>query len=92
MVQRRAITGMDGLVWFAPDEATEYPERETARGPDAPPSSEGARWDHQALFRTKTGHWLLHMWSAREERWREVPAEVAADWLRKNRYEPVPAA
>ncbi len=93
MRQRRAITGINGLVWFDPDEATEYPEREAARGPDAAPHGEGRQWEHQVLFRTKTEHWLLHMWSGREERWREVPAEVAADWLRKNGYEAtVPAA
>jgi hypothetical protein len=93
MAQRRAITGINGLVWFDPDEATEYQERDAASGFDAAPRSEGPRWDHEALFRTQTKRWLLHMWSGGEERWREVSVDVAADWLRKNGYEAtVPAA
>jgi hypothetical protein len=88
MGQRRAIGGINGLIWFHPDEATEYPEREQRAGdPGAAPPGEESRWDHQTLFCTKTQHWLLHMWSGGDERWREVPVEAAVAWLRKNGYE-----
>lgn len=51
----------------------------------------GSQWEHQKLYRTASGRWVLHSWSQYQgstESWEEIDAAAAARWLVINGHEP----
>jgi hypothetical protein len=51
----------------------------------------GSQWNHEQLYRTKGGRWILHGWSQWQgstDSWAEITNETAARWLVRNECEP----
>ena len=49
-----------------------------------------SQWEHEALYRTKRGRWVLHWqsnWQGVPDRWWVISEEVAMRWLKKNNPE-----
>jgi len=75
--------------WFDPDAATRYSEGTRWNGNNNISLNTGSQWDHEALYRTVSGRWVLNSWSQREgsrERWYFVGPERAREWLLVNEY------
>jgi len=99
-VTRINVTDSDGHVvgWFDIDAATRYPEGtrwdghnnvSLAGGSRWGHLDTGSRWEHELLFRTAGGRWVVNHWS----RWQGVPEwyrfvtdEEAREWLIRCEY------
>jgi len=50
----------------------------------------GSQWEHEELYHTEKGAWVLKQWSNRQgsiTSWDEIDAQSAAKWLVKNGHE-----
>ena len=87
---------LDNGKWFDVDAATRFEEDTWWNGNNHISKATGTQWDHEALYRTASGTWILHWWSqwqGSEDRWTELTAEQASAWLIKNEhFEDVPEA
>lgn len=49
----------------------------------------GSQWDHEELWRSAGGRWVICWWSqweGRQDRWYFVDDDAARDWLLRNEY------
>lgn len=54
----------------------------------------GTQFEHEALYRTKKGLWVLHSWSqwqGSSESWDEISDSDAANWLSRNNHDMHPS-
>jgi hypothetical protein len=75
--------------WFDKDTAEEFCESTRFNGNNRISIATGSQWDHQSLYRTKKGEWILHNWSQRQgvsEDIRRIEEHLAFTWLIKNDY------
>lgn len=75
----RALEG-----YFDRDKATEYREATRWDGNNNISVTTGSQWEHQALYRTAGGRWVLRNWSqwqGTEETYQFVTPERAQEWL-----------
>lgn len=73
---------LDG--WFDPDKAEAYDESTTWNGNNHISDATGGQWEHEILYRTKSGRWVLHHWSQWQgtiPTYRFVTDEQAREWL-----------
>jgi hypothetical protein len=83
-MQRQAIS--DGR-WFDVDKAKKYSEDTWFDGSNHISCATGSQWEHEALYKTASGRWVLNHWSQRQgsaDCWAEISEEDAARWLIKN--------
>ena len=76
--------------WFDEDTATQYEESSTFNGHNFISDATGDQWEHQALYHTRSGTWILHSWSqwqGSRETYEVVSAHDAAAWLRSQGHE-----
>ena len=74
----------DAGKWFEKSEATEFSENTWWNGSNYISSATGSQWDHQELFYTRCGLWVLHCWSQYQniqESYHEIDQPHAVDWL-----------
>lgn len=86
-MKRQAI---EGGRWFDVDKAQKWEEDTHFDGSNKISCATGSQWDHEALYLTAAGAWVLNHWSNREGRgatWCMVDAEEAARWLIANSHE-----
>jgi len=83
------VTLTDGSgKWFDKGEAEEFQEKTSWDGRNYISKATGSQWDHQILYRTKGGKWILNsQWQGTRESWEEISNEEAARWLSVNEYE-----
>lgn len=77
--------------WFDLDAATKYEEGRRWDGSNHISLATGSQWDHECLYRTRSGRWVLHHWSQRQgsgDSWREIDDAAAAQWLVANEHDP----
>lgn len=92
-MHRIALTDGSGR-WFDLDAAERFDENTIWNGNNHISCATGSQWDHEVLYRTAGGRWVLHRWSQRQgtpPAWTEISNEAAAKWLVTNGYEPHPA-
>jgi len=81
--------------WFDVDKATVYDEATYHDGRNFISQATGSQWDHEELYRTRSGMWVLHSWSQWQgstDSYTQSSAEEAYDWLIRNDYhDQVPA-
>ena len=86
-----AVTG----TWFDRDRATKYEEDRDYDGSRWISRATGSQWNHEVLFRTASGRWILNEWSQygnRLEKYYEVSEATAHAWLLANDHaDAVPA-
>jgi hypothetical protein len=73
--------------WFDEAKAEEFKEATWWDGSNHISVATGSQWDHQVLYRTKGGRWVLHSWSqwqGRPETYRFITDAEAQTWLLKN--------
>ena len=82
---------IDGGGWFNPETAREYKEDTRWDGRNHISKNTGSQWDHEALYRTTKGAWVLHSWSqwaGSGESWERIDDDRAVEWLITNEEEP----
>ena len=82
---------LDNGKWFDLDSATAFAEEATFDGNNYISEATGSQWDHQELYRTKSGKWILHhwtQWQGSRDTWEEIDGNTAAKWLVKNDHDP----
>jgi hypothetical protein len=87
---RIALTDDSGR-WFDSKKAEKIDEGTYWNGSNHISHATGSQWEHEALYRTKGGVWILNHWSQYQgtrETYKEISNEEAASWLIKNGHEP----
>ena len=82
------ITLADGR-WFDRNAAQSWEEATRWDGRNHISCATGSQWEHERLYRTPGGIYVLHAWSQWQgstESYTEIPAERAARWLSKNAH------
>ena len=80
----------DGSEWFDIDKARQYREDTTFDGSNNISCATGSQWDHQALYLTASGRWVLNCWSqwaGTLDSWEEIDSESAVTWMIRNGHE-----
>ena len=88
-MRRQALTDGSGR-WFDLDTAERFDEGTVWDGRNRISLATGTQWDHETLYRTKSGRWIKHWWSQWQgtvDRWEEIPEAEAAAWLVRNGYD-----
>ena len=83
----KSIPMTDGSGWFDEDKAIVFNEDTWHDGRNHISTATGSQWDHEALYYTKSGNWVLNCWSNYQgtaESYGPVSAEDAAAWLIQN--------
>ena len=86
MKERIALTDGSGK-WFQRDKAQEWDEDTDWNGNNHISRATGSQWEHQRLYRTASGRWILHHWSQYQgtlETYEEIDDNTAARWLSVN--------
>ena len=81
--------------WFDSDKATVFKEGTRWNGNNHISLATGSQWEHEELFCTAGGAWVLHHWSqwqGSEPRYDQVDEAEAAAWLRRNEHHEVAAS
>jgi hypothetical protein len=91
----RRITLTDGSGrWFDAAAAERFEEELNWNGSNMISAATRRRWEHERLYRTAGGRWVLRHWSQWQgvpESWTEIDDEQAAAWLATNGHDPHPA-
>lgn len=90
MSKRIALTDGSGK-WFSPDTSEYWKEDSYHDGRNFISYATGSQWEHEGLFRTKGGKFILHHWSNWQgvsETYEEISNESAAVWFSKNNEDP----
>lgn len=76
---------------FSIDAAEVYESQTYWDGRNTRQCATRSQWDHETLYRTAGGRWVMHSWSAwqgREERWELVHDDTVEAWcLRAERHD-----
>jgi hypothetical protein len=92
-MRREVLTDGTGR-WFDLDKAERFEETTHWNGNNHISKATGSQWDHEELYRTAGGRWILHHWSQWQgstPSWTEISADDAARWLSINEYDAHPA-
>lgn len=82
-MNRIALTDNSGA-WFDEDKATGFDEKTRWNGSNRISVNTGSQWDHEKLYRTASGRWVLNVWSQWQgsiPSYAEIPDEDAIRWL-----------
>jgi len=77
--------------WFNIATAEVFAEETRWDGQNRISCATGSQWEHEEIYRTKSGRWVLHHWSQWQgstPSWTEISNEEAARWLVINDHEP----
>ena len=88
-MERQALTDNTGK-WFDIKTAEVWEESMEWNGNNNISCATGSQWEHEKLYRTKSGIWVINHWSQHQgslESWTELSDEEAAIWLVKNNQE-----
>jgi hypothetical protein len=86
-MKRVAMTGDDSGKWFDRDAAVEFKEQTQWNGNNHISRATGSQWDHESLYYTRSGRWVLCHWSQWQgslESYVEVSLADAVAWLIEN--------
>ena len=73
--------------YFDPDTSTQFREERHHDGRNYISVATGSQWEHQALYRTSRGAWILNCWSAYQgtvETYERIDEAQAVAWLAAN--------
>jgi hypothetical protein len=75
--------------WFDLDRADHFPEGKRWDGSNNISLATGSQWEHEALYRTAGGRWVLNSWSQLQgttPEWVFATEGEAREWLLRNEY------
>jgi len=84
------VTLSDGR-WFDIDASRKWDEGTRWDGSNHISLATGSQWDHQTLYRTDGGAWVIHdtsQWQGSWDTWDTIGDERAAEWLVRNEHGP----
>lgn len=90
MAKRIALTDGTGR-WFSENTADSWNEDTYWNGSNHISKATGSQWEHERLYRTKGGRFILNHWSQFQgstETYEEISNDEAAVWFSKNGIEP----
>jgi hypothetical protein len=91
----KRVTLTDGTGrWFDIEKAECFEEAFVWDGQNRISKATRSKWDHEELWRTGGGQWVLHSWSQWQgttDSWTLVDDAFAARWLATNDHDPHPA-
>ena len=90
MAKRIALTDGSGR-WFSKDTADFWKEESDHNGQNWISRATGSQWEHETLYRTKGGRFVLNHWSnwqGSTETYEEIDNDEAAIWFSKNGLDP----
>ena len=70
--------------WFNTDSAVKFAESTWFDGANQVSNATASQWDHEDLYYTKKGRWILGCWSQRQgtqDRFSLIDQEDAFEWL-----------
>ena len=76
--------------WINLDTSQPFEELVCRSGCSHLSTATGSPYDHEALWRSRFGHWILHAWSQVQEpseTWTKLAPSDAAHWLIHNGHE-----
>ncbi len=79
--------------WFDVDRAQQWNEGTRWNGRNHISLATGSQWNHQRLYRTRKGRWVVYHWSQWQgscDSYEEVTSAQAAQWFARNEYDDVP--
>jgi hypothetical protein len=91
-MKRIALTDNSGN-WFDADKAEMIKEDTYWDGHNWISKATGSQWQHECLFRTKGGKWVLNHYSdyqGSKETYITISDQRAAEWLAKQELDPHP--
>ena len=83
-MQRQAL---ENGGWFDVDAARWVDEDTYWDGNNHISVATGSQWDHEELYVTRQGRFVLHhssQWQGSQDEWEEIDARDAAEWLVRN--------
>lgn len=89
-MKRIALTDGSGR-WFNEETARYWSEGSRHDGSNQISKNTGSQWNHEALYRTASGRWVLHTWSQYQgiaDTYEEIEPGDAASWLATAGKEP----
>ena len=93
MSKRIALTDGSGK-WFSEETAECFKEETYHNGRNFISKATGNQFEHEAIYRTKGGRFILNHWSdwqGRKETYEGIDNETAAIWFSNNGLDPHPA-
>jgi hypothetical protein len=82
-MKRQTLTDGSGS-WFNEDSSTEFREHRTSDGNNLISDATGSQWEHQWLYHTASGRWVLNCWSdyqGSRDTYAEIDEVEAVQWL-----------
>lgn len=89
---RIALTDDSGK-WFSTETAELWKEDTYHNGQNRISKATGSQWEHEGLYRSKGGRFILNKWSDYQgsvETYTEIDKEDAAIWFSVNNHDPLP--
>ena len=83
-MNRIALTGEDTGKWFDESKAVKFKEATWHNGSNFISKATGSQWDHEVLYYTKSGSWVLNNWSQYQgsnESYETIHQDDAISWL-----------
>lgn len=96
-ITRQNVTDEEGNLagWFALKKAQCFDEATYWNGKNHISVPTGTQWEHEELYRTRKGRWVLHTWSqwqGSSDGWEFLTEDEATTWLILNEHpDAVPA-
>jgi len=91
-MKRQNLTDDTGR-WFDFDSVIDFDENSDWDGNNFISAATGSQWDHEKLYYTRSGRWILNEWSQWQgttETYEEIGQETATQWLAENeRYDEI---
>lgn len=81
---------IEGGGWFDLDAANLFPEDKEWSGTNLISSNTGTQWEHQAVYRTARGRWVLCAYSDYQQSpptYTFIDDDTARDWLTRNSHD-----
>ena len=81
--------------WIDLDTAKKFAEDRHFDGRNMISAATGSQWDHEVLYRSKGGVYVLQSWSQRQgsqDTWQRISVNEAVEWLLRNDYDPTSQA
>jgi hypothetical protein len=90
-MERIKVTDIEGepAGWFDPEKAYSLEEETRWNGSNQISEATGSQTEHEKLYLTASGQWILNHWSqfqGRAETFRLINQNEAVQWLLKNQY------
>ena len=81
---------IDNGFWFSIEKATKFSENTNWDGRNQISVNTGSQWNHEDLYRTAKGAWVLNAYSAYQcsvDSWELIDNQIAVDWLIRNDHD-----